>query len=81
MNDLKQHSIDINSFTTFPSIKVEYIEELKSPNYPEHKASAEYVSDQIDVLKWWHSHERNGRRHLMKYIKFKRDQKSENNYY
>ena len=50
---------DVDSFAAFPFLNSEAINSLKS-ELPEYLAAAEDVSDEVDVIKWWKSHEKNG---------------------
>ena len=60
VNELKPTAIDIDSLTAFPFLNSEVIDGLKS-ELPEYLAAAEDVSDKVDVIEWWKSHEENGR--------------------
>ncbi len=56
VNELKPTANDMDSFAAFPFLNTEAINGLKS-ELPEYLAAAEDVSDEVDVLMWWKSHE------------------------
>ena len=60
MNELKPTANDVDSFAAFPFLNSEVISGLKS-ELPEYLAAAEDVSDEVDVLEWWKSHDNNGK--------------------
>ena len=60
VNELKPTAVDIDSLTAFPFLNSEVIDGLKS-ELPEYLAAAEDVSDKVDVIEWWKSHEESGR--------------------
>ena len=50
----------MDSFAAFPFLNSEVINGLKS-ELPEYLAAPEDISDEIDVLRWWKSHDSNER--------------------
>ena len=59
VNQLKPTANDVDSFAAFPFLNSEVINVLKS-KLPEYLAAAEDVSNEVDVLRWWKSHDDNG---------------------
>ena len=59
LDELKPTAFDIDQLNAFPFLSGELIDGLKC-ELPEYLAAAEGVSDNVDVVKWWKSHEENG---------------------
>ena len=58
VNELKPTAADIDSLSVFPFLNSELIASLKH-ELPDYLAEAEVVSEQVDALRWWKSHEEN----------------------
>ena len=52
--------MDMDSFTAFPFLNSDLIDGLKQ-ELPEYLAAAEDVADEIDIMEWWRTQEKNDR--------------------